>query len=246
VRGPSRFATTARNVEGMRRTASLLAPRTLALGLLVAASSLACAQGSNLTSVLDDGSGGSSSTDDGGSGASDGSGGIPNQNGTTSSGEFSSTTSNGPSSSTTGGPSSTTSGGPSSTTSSGPSSTTSSGPSSTTSATTGSGGGNTPCDPLNPGPECGGGMQCVPLPAGDPVCEPAGSGGPYALCASRAQCAPSLECVNDGLDACCMSWCRVGFPSDCSSFETCEPLNNPPMINGVEYGVCWDGYPCVF
>ena len=88
-------------------------------------------------------------------------------------------------------------------------------------------------------------MQCVPQTAGDPVCEPAGSGGPYALCVSRAQCAPSLECVNDGFDACCMSWCRVGFPSDCSPGETCETLNNPPMINGVEYGVCWDGYPCV-
>ena len=212
----------------MRCTASSPAPRLFALGLFVATSSLACAQGSNLTSVLDDGSGGSTSADDGGSGASDGSGGSPNQDGTTSSGELSSTTTSGPSS-----------------TSSGPSST-SSGPSSTTSATTSSGGGNTPCDPLNPGPECGGGMQCVPLSAGDPVCEPAGSGGPYALCATRAQCAPSLECVNDGLDACCMSWCRVGFPSDCSTFETCEPLNNPPMINGVEYGVCWDGYPCVF
>jgi hypothetical protein len=52
------------------------------------------------------------------------------------------------------------------------------------------------------------------------------------------------ECVSDGINACCMAWCIVGL-NDCSSpFDTCTGLAPAVYVNGTEYGVCWDGFPC--
>jgi hypothetical protein len=107
-----------------------------------------------------------------------------------------------------------------------------------------SSGGPVVCDPTNPGPGCGANMHCVPTEVGDPVCEaPVGAGGPYAACATRAECGAALECVNDGTDTCCMTWCSSD--GDCGGAETCTFLNTPVYVGAVEYGVCWDGLPCV-
>jgi len=87
-------------------------------------------------------------------------------------------------------------------------------------------------------------MHCEPTTSGDPECTPAGSGTAYALCANNTQCAGPLECVFDGFDSCCMSWCTSDL--DCGIFETCEPLGTPVYVGTTAYGVCWDGFPCVF
>ena len=100
-------------------------------------------------------------------------------------------------------------------------------------------------DPETPGPGCGPAEQCVPEPSGPPVCDAAGAGGPYDHCSTRADCAPASECVSDGTDACCMIWCQVGANDCANPSETCTSLGTPLYVNGVEYGVCWDGYPCV-
>jgi hypothetical protein len=59
-----------------------------------------------------------------------------------------------------------------------------------------------------------------------------------------SQCLPGLDCVNDGMNSCCMAWCRLGY-NDCPNGFTCTDVLGNPSINGVIYGVCWDGYPCV-
>ncbi len=102
------------------------------------------------------------------------------------------------------------------------------------------------CEPEAPSAGCGPAMHCVPTLdiAADPTCEAAGSGGTYELCVDRGDCAPETECINDGLDACCMTWCILGG-SDCNVGETCTELGAPVYANGQAYGVCWDGYPCV-
>jgi hypothetical protein len=139
-------------------------------------------------------------------------------------------------------PTTATSSGPTTTTSSGPTTTTSSGPTTTSAVTTG---GGVDCQPENPAPGCGAGQHCVPQTSGDPVCEPAGAGVDYQLCPNgRGDCAPIYECVFDGFDACCMDWCQVGL-NNCGGGETCTSFNTPVFIDGVEYGVCWDGLPCV-
>jgi hypothetical protein len=110
-----------------------------------------------------------------------------------------------------------------------------------------SSGGGVMCEPETPAPGCGANMHCVPSldPLTDPTCEPAGAGGPYALCLDRSECSPERECVSDGLDACCMTWCVLGSGVGCAPSETCTELGAPLYANGQEYGVCWDGYPCV-
>jgi hypothetical protein len=187
----------------------------------------ACAKGDALDGLDGDGEGGS-----GGSGRTNGSG--PTTKATTGglSGPSSSQSTSGPSSNTTG--SSVTNG----------SSTT--GPTTTSNnVASSSSGGPVDCDPQNPGPGCGAAQHCVPQTSGDPLCEVAGAGTDYQLCPNgRSECAPIYECVFDGLDACCMRWCQVAA-NDCGGAETCTGFNTPAYINGVEYGVCWDGYPCV-
>ncbi len=177
----------------------------------------ACAKGDALDGLDGDGEGGS-----GGSGRTNGSG--PTTKATT--GGLS-----GPSSTTTG--TSVTNG----------SSTT--GPTTTNTVASSSSGGPVDCDPENPGPGCGAAQHCVPQASGDPLCEVAGAGTAYQLCPNgRSECAPIYECVFDGFDACCMRWCQVAA-NDCGGAETCTGFNPPAYIGGVEYGVCWDSYPCV-
>jgi hypothetical protein len=107
-----------------------------------------------------------------------------------------------------------------------------------------SSGGPVICDPTNPSLECGANMHCVPTPTGDPICEPpVGPGGAYAACVTRAECGAPLECVNDGSDNCCMTWCSSN--ADCGGGENCTFLNTPVYVGAIEYGVCWDGLPCV-
>lgn len=116
----------------------------------------------------------------------------------------------------------------------------------TTTATTASttGGGGFSCDPQSPGAICGPGKQCIPQGNSTPVCAPAGSGNIFDLCVDFSQCLPGLDCVNDGINSCCMAWCRLGY-NDCSSGFTCVEVLGNPSVNGVAYGVCWDGYPCI-
>lgn len=189
-----------------------------------------CAKGGTLI-----GEGGSSS--DGGASSSDG--------GTTQSGPSNNNVTSGPTTTdtTTSGPTTTntTTSGPSTTTSNNTTATT--GPSTVTSTSSGMSG---DCDPENPALDCGTAMHCVPQPAPPTTCEPAGAGGPYALCVTRSECGDVYECVNDGLDACCMKWCRLdGLGTGCNLSETCTALGTPLFADGAEYGVCWDGFPCV-
>ncbi len=114
-----------------------------------------------------------------------------------------------------------------------------------TNVATSSTGGPVDCDPENPGPGCGASMHCVAQPSGPPTCEAAGAGTAYALCPNgRSECAPIYECVFDGLDACCMQWCEVAQQA-CPGGQTCTSFGTPVFVNGVEYGACWDGFPCV-
>ena len=116
--------------------------------------------------------------------------------------------------------------------------------SSSSTSTTSSGGGSFTCDPLNPTAMCGSGKQCIPQSNNDPVCAPAGNGNFFDLCVDFSQCLPGLDCVNDGIDSCCMAWCRIGY-NDCPTNFTCYEVVGNPSINGVLYGICWDGLPCV-
>ncbi len=129
-----------------------------------------------------------------------------------------------------------------------PASTTS--PSTTTTTTTSTGpattssGENFTCDPQSPGAVCGPGKQCIPQSNSDPVCSPAGNGNMFDLCVDFSQCLPGLDCVNDGLNSCCMAWCRLNY-NDCPSGFSCVEVLGNPTVNGTIYGICWDGYPCV-
>ena len=106
------------------------------------------------------------------------------------------------------------------------------------------GGGDLTCDPQSPGAVCGPGKQCIPQSNSDPVCSPAGNGNMFDLCVDFSQCLPGLDCVNDGLNSCCMAWCRLNY-SDCPSGFSCVEVLGNPTVNGTIYGICWDGYPCV-
>jgi len=106
------------------------------------------------------------------------------------------------------------------------------------------GGGNFTCDPLSPGAVCGPGKQCIPQSNSDPICSTAGYGNMFDLCIDFSQCLPGLDCVNDGVNSCCMAWCRLGY-NDCPNGFSCVEVLGNPSINGQIYGVCWDGYPCV-
>lgn len=113
-----------------------------------------------------------------------------------------------------------------------------------TSASTSTGSGGFSCDPQSPGAVCGPGKQCIPQSNSTPVCAPAGNGNMFDLCIDFSQCLPGLDCVNDGVNSCCMAWCRLGY-NDCPSGFTCVEVLGNPSVNGIVYGVCWDGYPCI-
>lgn len=114
----------------------------------------------------------------------------------------------------------------------------------TTSGPSTSSGNSFVCDPMSPGAMCGPGQQCLPQSSGEPICAPAGNGNFFDLCADFSQCLPGLDCVNDGMNSCCMAWCRIGY-NDCPTSFTCVEVLGSPAVDGVIYGVCWDGYPCV-
>ncbi|MSP25868.1 MAG: hypothetical protein EXR75_12050 [Myxococcales bacterium] len=112
----------------------------------------------------------------------------------------------------------------------------------TAASSTGSGMMN--CDPLNPGIGCGSGFHCVPQQSGMPLCAgPTGLGGQYDSCASSAQCGPPFECVQTPyLTVYCMKWCKSDF--DCiGALDACTYFSPGLYIGGVQYGVCYDGYP---
>jgi len=114
----------------------------------------------------------------------------------------------------------------------------------TTAGPTTTGGGDPTCDPMSPTAVCGPGRQCIPQSNGDPICSQAGNGNFFDLCVDFSQCLPGLDCVNDGMNSCCMAWCRLGY-NDCPTSFTCVEVLGNPTVDGVTYGVCWDGYPCV-
>ena len=101
------------------------------------------------------------------------------------------------------------------------------------------------CDPLNPAPGCGAGQHCFPTETGIPECGPAGFGTQYALCASATECAPIYACVGIGVEACCLQFCVDDFDCNLAIGETCNFLAPPVSVGPQNYGVCWDGLPCV-
>lgn len=111
------------------------------------------------------------------------------------------------------------------------------------SAMSSTGSGVVNCNPESPAAGCGANQHCTPTPTNMPFCEAAGAGANYALCSTPAQCAPVNECVSDGFDMCCMKYCTDDF--DCLAGEICTGFQIPRYANGQEYGVCWDGYPCI-
>lgn len=113
-----------------------------------------------------------------------------------------------------------------------------------TSAGVTTGGQNFTCDPLNPAIACGSGKQCLPQTNGEPICAPAGNGNFFDLCVDFSQCLPGLDCVNEGVNSCCMAWCRLGY-NDCPNGFSCVEVLGNPSIDGVIYGICWDGLPCI-
>jgi len=98
------------------------------------------------------------------------------------------------------------------------------------------------CDPLNPAPGCGVGMQCVPQANNTTQCNGAGNGTQYSACLSAADCGPLFACVQTTVDnAWCMQWCFSD--AQCGLFDFCTSLAPPVFANDQEYGVCWDGFP---
>ena len=95
------------------------------------------------------------------------------------------------------------------------------------------------CDPRAPAAVCGAATACdiVDGAAGDTTCSKSGTSTALGGCASDVfACAPGYTCVGTAGD--CLSWCRVGFPGDCSGGRTCYPFSDHPKIKAVEYGVC--------
>jgi hypothetical protein len=95
------------------------------------------------------------------------------------------------------------------------------------------------CSPINPDPICGTDSHCLPQPDTTSVCTfPAGSGTSGALCATDADCAGPLACINTGSAVTtCQNWCA--YPSGtCPGFQTCTELNPPAYTGSAEWGVC--------
>jgi hypothetical protein len=74
-------------------------------------------------------------------------------------------------------------------------------------------------------------------------CRPAGPGGDEADC-TNAECAAGFMCVDILIDSMvdrtvCKRTCIVGDGSQCTGQENCAEFpNNPPTVNGVQYGAC--------
>lgn len=95
------------------------------------------------------------------------------------------------------------------------------------------------CDPRAPAAVCGAATACdiVDGAAGTTTCSKSGTSTALGGCATDVYaCAPGYTCVGTAGD--CLSWCRVGFPGDCSGGRTCFSFSDHPKIKAVEYGVC--------
>jgi hypothetical protein len=104
------------------------------------------------------------------------------------------------------------------------------------------------CDPLEPKALCGPGLTCYAQGDTSYCTGPTGTGVGAGGCAGSSLCAVGYDCVTytssygSGSSALlqrttCEAYCRIGM-TDCPSTQTCTALNNPPTIDGVEYGVC--------
>ena len=93
------------------------------------------------------------------------------------------------------------------------------------------------CDPRAPAAICGASTACGFITASETTCIRAGTSTTYGGCKTDGfACAPGYTCVGTAGD--CLSWCRVGFPGDCSGARICYTFSDHPKIKGVEYGVC--------
>jgi hypothetical protein len=97
------------------------------------------------------------------------------------------------------------------------------------------------CDPVDASAICGPAVTCDPFPwdgtghdHGDCL-GGVGTGLQEAGCTGYADCAPGFECVTSR--GYCAAWCRMDNPV-CPSPLTCKSFSSPPIIGGVEYGVC--------
>jgi hypothetical protein len=101
------------------------------------------------------------------------------------------------------------------------------------------------CDPIS-STGCPAGWGCHPYHNTTPVvdltdCDPAGGGGQNAVCTDNTSCQAGYSCVNVGgatPDLRCLKNCV--YPSGtCPSPSSCAGYVDPPVIGGVEYGVCF-------
>lgn len=91
------------------------------------------------------------------------------------------------------------------------------------------------CNPLDPAPVCGSNTNCLVL-LGRTLCSWASTNTGVGGCKSgNLLCAPGWSCVSTGD---CMKNCRVGFAGDCTGTKTCVKFTDPPIVDGIEYGVC--------
>jgi hypothetical protein len=74
-------------------------------------------------------------------------------------------------------------------------------------------------------------------------CEPDGGGGDGATCATSSDCSPGLDCVTIGMNMTCEPTCVC--PNGNCAQGTCPPNTGtcggfvePPVIDGITYGVC--------
>jgi hypothetical protein len=103
---------------------------------------------------------------------------------------------------------------------------------------------NVACDPMNPGPACGAGQQCMPSVSGVTSCQgPVGGGTQYTNCLSDTDCGPGLVCVDTGLGSVyCMEWC-TSYLQCPYVLDDCVALAPSVYAGAQEYGVCYDGFP---
>ncbi len=102
------------------------------------------------------------------------------------------------------------------------------------------------CNPTN-ATGCGAGQGChiyVVDPMATPVvnfgyCTNVGAGGQGAACTGDADCQADFGCFNNGTNTLCYKWCQKNPPAGtCPGATTCQSLNPPAVLSGVEYGVC--------
>jgi Stigma-specific protein, Stig1 len=112
-------------------------------------------------------------------------------------------------------------------------------------AASSSSGGGSGCHPLNPAAGCGAGSHCVPQTSGVAQClSPTGFGAQYGSCLGPTDCAAIYDCVTTPYaTSYCMQWCSGDF--DCPGYpsDSCVGLDPPLFAQGLQWGVCYDGFP---